>query len=76
MSWFSRWIKRAILFAVAAVLWHSQARRFDRIDMELLELDQGIGNLTREVVANGRGIARIGNRSEGPPDPSTHQPES
>ena len=46
------WINPVILVGIGTVLWRSQVKRFDRIDTQLREL-------TREVVANGKSIARI-----------------
>ena len=67
MDSISFWINPAILVGIGTVLWRSQVKRFDRIDTQLLEL-------TREVVANGKSIARIEGRHEGHPGPVTDPP--
>lgn len=74
MSWLFRWITRAILLGIGTIMWRYQVRQLDRIDVQLHELDLGLGDLTREVVTNGKNIARIGSRYEGPPDPVTAHP--
>ena len=74
MSRLSRWVTRAILFGVGTIMWRYQVRQLERIDLQLHELDLGLGDLTREVVTNGKNIARIGNRYESPPGPTTTQP--
>ena len=73
MSRFTRWIKRALLVGIGMLMWRYHVSRFERIDVQLHELDLGIGGLTREVVANGKNIARIGDHPEDP-DPSTGHP--
>jgi len=56
------WINPATLVGIGTLLWRSQVRRFDRVDTQLREL-------SREVVANGKSIARIEGRHEGHPRP-------
>ena len=63
------WINPAILVGIGTMLWRSQVRRFDRVDAQLREL-------AREVVANGKSIARIEGRHEGHPRSLTHPPET
>lgn len=58
MDSLSFWINPAILIGIATLLWRSQTRRFDRMDKQLREI-------TREVIANGKNIARLQGRHEG-----------
>ena len=62
------WTNPAILVGIGILLWRSQVRRFDRVDTPLREL-------SREVVANGKSIARIEGHHEGHPRPLAPRPE-
>ena len=75
------WVNPAILVAIATLLWRSQTRRFDQVDKRFNQIDQRfdradqrsdriekqLRELTREVVANGKSIARIEGRHQGHP---------
>ena len=52
------WINPAILVGIGTVLWRSQVKHSNRIDQQLRDL-------TREVMANGKAIARIEGHHEG-----------
>ncbi len=76
------WINPAILVGIGTLLWRSQVRRFDRIDKRFDRIDRRFdrvdaefGDLTREVVANGKSFARIEGRHEGHPGPPKGPPE-
>ena len=49
-----------LIVGIGLLLWRFLVKQFDRIDMQF-------GELTRQVVANGRSIARIEGRHEGHP---------
>ena len=65
------WINPVILVGIGTMLWRSQTRRFDLIDKRFDRADRQNRELTREVVANGKSIARIEGRHEVHPEPIT-----
>ena len=66
------WINPVILVGIGTVLWRSQVRRFEQVDKRFEQVDKRFDRLdrqfrevNREVVANGKSIARIHGRHEG-----------
>lgn len=59
------WINPVILAGIGTVLWRSQVRRFEQVDKRFDRLDRQFREVNREVVANGKSIARIHGRHEG-----------
>ena len=63
------WTNPAILVGIGTLLRRSQVRRFDRVDTQLREL-------SREVVENGKSIARIEDTTKAShPRPLAPRPE-
>ena len=54
------WLNPVLIVGTGSLLWRFLVKKFDRIDVQFRDL-------TREVVANGKSIARIEGRHEGHP---------
>ncbi len=70
----SFWINPIILVGVTTLLWRSQVRkfdqiskRFDQVDKRFERTDRQLREINREVVTNGKSIARMVGRHEGHP---------
>ena len=83
MDLISFWINPVLVVGIGSLLWRFLVKKFDRIntqfdrvdaqfdrvDARFDRVDIKFGELTREVVANGKSIARIEGRHEGHPGP-------
>ena len=75
MDSISFWINPVLVVGIGSLLWRFLVKKFDRIDTQFTEVNMQFRDLTREVVANGKSIARIEGRHEGHPGPSKGPPE-
>ena len=75
MDSISFWINPVLVVGIGSLLWRFLVKKFDRIDTQFTEVNMQFRDLTREVVANGKSIARIEGRHEGHPGPPTGPPE-
>ena len=88
MDSISLWINPVLVVGIGSLLWRFLIKRFDRIDTKFDRVDakfdlvdarfdladMKFGELTREVVANGKSIARIEGLHQGHPGPGTDPP--
>ncbi len=75
MDSISFWINPVLVVGIGSLLWRFLVKKFDRIDTQFTEVNMQFRDLTREVVANGKSIARIEGRHEGHPGPPKGPPE-
>ena len=88
MDSISSWLNPVLVVGISSLLWRFLTRKFDRIDRQFDRIDtqfervdakfdrfdSKLGDLTREVAANGKSLARIEGRHESHPGPITDPP--
>ena len=62
MDSISFWINPVLVVGIGSLLWRFLVKKFDRIDTQFTEVNMQFRDLTREVVATGKSIARIEGR--------------